>query len=160
MTTTPAPQDFQVIGAGNNFRRPRQAARIRDGWVHEKFSGTRDEFVQQTRRTHMYLTWIGLVGDVLLLVGEWFVAAGHQARFTLSFYVMGVSFLISGVVSFWSRRILDSPRQETPSGRSLPRLPLTRMLVPRPAAVQDLPHAYGICWPTWIPFRHTADGRD
>ncbi len=61
----------------------------------------------------MYLTWIGLVGGVLLLVGEWFVAAGHQARFTLPFYVMGVSFLISGVVSFWSRRILDSPRQET-----------------------------------------------
>jgi hypothetical protein len=105
-------------------RRPRQSARIRDGWVHEKFSGTRDEFVKQTRPTYMYSTWIGLVGGVLLLVGEW---------------------LSRPVTKHVSR---------------CPRLSLTRMLVPRPAAVQDLPHAYGICWPTWIPFRHTADGRE
>ena len=51
-------------------------------------------------------------------------------------------------------------RRQSQAVDRCPRLLLTRMLVPRLAAVQDLPHAYGICWPTWIPFRHTADGRE
>jgi di/tricarboxylate transporter len=82
-----------------------QAAKIRGGWVPDKFAGNAAEFLMRKRKEYAMLAWVGAVcGPLFLVIAalEW----GKPGAYERVAY--GVLLLICGVVMFAMRSQLPT----------------------------------------------------
>lgn len=82
-----------------------QSAKIRDGWVPEKFAGRAAEFLMRKRKEYALLAWMGVVcGPIFLGIAafEW----GKPGAYERVAY--GALLIVSGAVMFAMRAKLPA----------------------------------------------------
>lgn len=86
---------------------PIEARKVRSGWMRKNFKGGHAEFVAKYRHQLAVMGWVGLALGILN-IGLGALAA-NEASLVVKLVVGGL-WIVGGVVSFASRRLLNAPR--------------------------------------------------